>query len=83
MLGDQLRRDVGPLRDRSPGEVRVLLVESTAKAASKRWHRQRLHLVVASMRRFAAELEAEGFDVDVRVAPTLRAGLDAYARLAD
>jgi deoxyribodipyrimidine photolyase-related protein len=78
VLGDQLRRDVGPLRGRRPAETRVLMVESTAKAASKRWHRQRLHLVVASMRRFAAELEVEGFEVDRRVAPTLRAGLDAH-----
>ncbi len=80
MLGDQLRRDVGPLRDRLPGEVRVLLVESTAKAASKPWHRQRLHLVLASMRRFALELRAEGFDVDLRVAPTLPAGLEEHRR---
>jgi deoxyribodipyrimidine photolyase-related protein len=78
VLGDQLRRDVGPLRDRAPGEVRVLMVESTTKAASKPWHRQRLHLVLASMRRFAAELRAEGFEVDLRVAPTLRSGLEAH-----
>ena len=80
MLGDQLRRDVGPLADRRPGEVRVLMVESTAKAASKPWHRQRLHVVLASMRRFAAELRGEGFEVDLRVAPTLRTGLDDHRR---
>jgi deoxyribodipyrimidine photolyase-related protein len=69
---------VGALADRRPGEVRVLVVESRAKLASKRWHRQRLHLVLASLRRFSAELVAEGFDVDHRVAPTLAAGLVAH-----
>jgi len=78
ILGDQLRRDTGPLARRRPGEVRVLLVESDAKIGSGRWHRQRLHLVLASMRRFAAELRDEGFAVDLRRAPSLRAGLAAH-----
>ena len=80
MLGDQLSRDVGPLRERRPGEVQVLVVESTAKLTSKRWHRQRLHLVLASLRRFVQELRDEGFEVDHRHAPTLAAGLDAHRR---
>jgi deoxyribodipyrimidine photolyase-related protein len=75
ILGDQLRRDVGALRERAPGEVRVLVVESHAKLASKRWHRQRAHLVLASLRRFVLELRSEGFEVDHRVAPTMSAGL--------
>ncbi|MBU6329580.1 MAG: cryptochrome/photolyase family protein, partial [Acidobacteria bacterium] len=78
ILGDQLRRDVGALRDRAPGEVRVLMVESLGLFASKRWHRQRAHLVLAAMRRFALELRAEGFEVDLREAATLRAGLLAH-----
>jgi len=78
VLGDQLNRSVGPLARRQPGECRVLLVESSTKIASKRWHRQRLHLVLSAMRHFAAELQADGFDVDYRVADTLRAGLRAH-----
>ena len=78
ILGDQLRRDVGALRDRRPGEVRVLVVESRTKLASMRWHRQRAHLVLASLRRFVAELRADGFEVDHRVAETLPAGLHAH-----
>src|SRR4051812_32964996 len=58
-----------------PATARVLMVESRAKLESKGWHRQRAHLVIASMRRFAAELVAEGFDVDYRRAPSLAAGL--------
>jgi deoxyribodipyrimidine photolyase-related protein len=74
VLGDQLNRQLGALRDATPSSHRVLLVESTAKLTGKRWHRQRAHFVVASMRRFADELRAEGFEVDHRRSPSLRAG---------
>ncbi|MGF1596378.1 MAG: cryptochrome/photolyase family protein [Acidimicrobiales bacterium] len=75
MFGDQLTTDVGPLAGRDPGSCRVLLVESEAKLTSKRWHRQRAHLVISAMRHFAAELETEGHDVDHRRAPSLAEGL--------
>lgn len=78
VLGDQLNRGVGPLSRRAPGECRVLMVESLDKCGSKRWHRQRVHLVLSAMRHFAAELEAEGFAVDYRQAPTLQQGLRAH-----
>jgi deoxyribodipyrimidine photolyase-related protein len=78
VLGDQLNRQIGALGSTRPGEVRVLLVVSRAKATSKRWHRQRLHLVVTAMRRFAAELRRAGYDVDLREADTLAAGLRAH-----
>ncbi len=78
VLGDQLNRRIGALADRTPDDCRVLLVESSRKLASKRWHRQRLHLVVSAMHHFAAELEAEGFEVDHRQAPTLAAGVGAH-----
>ena len=75
ILGDQLRRDTGALAGHRPGEVRVLMVESDAKLGAGRWHRQRLHFVLTSMRRFAEELREEGFAVDYRRAPSLRVGL--------
>ncbi|MEX1216942.1 MAG: cryptochrome/photolyase family protein [Acidimicrobiales bacterium] len=75
ILGDQLRRDTGALAAYAPGQVRVLMVESDAKFADGRWHRQRLHFILAAMRRFAEELRLEGFSVDLRRASTLRAGL--------
>jgi deoxyribodipyrimidine photolyase-related protein len=74
VLGDQLNRGLGPLRDAVPGRHRVLLVESAAKLASKPWHRQRAHLVLSAMRHLAVELEAEGFAVDHRRAATLADG---------
>ncbi len=78
VLGDQLNRQLGALRGATPGDDRVLLVESEAKLASKPFHRQRLHVVVASMRRFVQELQAEGFEVDHRQAASLAAGLAAH-----
>jgi deoxyribodipyrimidine photolyase-related protein len=78
VLGDQLHRDTLVLRDASPSDTRVLFVVSTSFLGSRVWHRQRLHVVLASMRRLAAQLEAEGFEVDWRVAPTMRAGVKAH-----
>ena len=75
VLGDQLDRTRGALAGRMPGECRVLLVESQGLIMSRRWHRQRLHLVLSAMEHFAVELTAEGFDVDHRRASSLRQGL--------
>lgn len=77
VFGDQLNRQIGALADAVPGGDRVLLVEAEQVIARPR-HRQRTHLVVAAMRRFAQELAAEGFEVDVRRAPTMRAGVEAH-----
>ncbi len=79
ILGDQLNRDIASLEGHSPGDCRILFVESQTKWGSKRWHQQRLHLVVSAMRHFAAELRSEGFDVDYRTASSLPAGLRAHA----
>ena len=75
MLGDQLNRRIGALGAAQPGEARVLLVESATKLRSKRFHRQRLHVVLASMRNLAAELRHEGFEVDHRRSSSLAEGL--------
>jgi len=78
VLGDQLNRRIGALALAAPGDARVLLVESAEKLASKPWHRQRAHLILASMRRFADELRRAGFEVDHRRAPSMRAGITAH-----
>ena len=81
VFGDQLHRSIGALGSATPGDARILLVTSTAKVGGRPWHRQRLHLYLAAMRRFAIELRAEGFKVDEVTAPTFRAGLaDHVAR---
>lgn len=78
VFGDQLNRHIGALREATPESHRVLIIESEQKIASKRWHVQRAHFLVTSMRRFAQELAADGFEVDYRFAKTMRSGLDAH-----
>ncbi len=81
VLGDQLNRRISSLSGRTPADARLLMVESTRKLSSKRFHRQRLHLVLTAMRRFASQLRRAGFHVDYRRAPSLRAGLAAHRDL--
>jgi deoxyribodipyrimidine photolyase-related protein len=78
VFGDQLNRRIGAMRTAEPTTHRILLVHSAAALSSKRWHRQRAHFVVTAMRRFAAELRAEGFQVDLRHSTTLAAGLNDH-----
>jgi deoxyribodipyrimidine photolyase-related protein len=78
VLGDQLLPDSGALRDATPADTRVLLIRSTGKVGARPWHRQRLHLILTAMRRFAEDRRAEGFEVDEREAPTFAVGLDAH-----
>jgi deoxyribodipyrimidine photolyase-related protein len=81
VLGDQLTADAPVLANREPGSFRVLLIESRAKLAQRRWHVQRAHLYVAAMRRFARSLTVAGHEVDYVVADSFRAGLTG--RLGD
>ena len=78
VLGDQLDRRLGALGSADPATHRVLLVEGQELLARRRWHRQRAHLVLTSMRRFARELADEGFDVDHRVAYSVAEGVRAH-----
>lgn len=78
VLGDQLNRSIGALSEADPSSHRVLIVESAAKLGSKRWHRQRAHLVLTAMRRFAGELRAAGYEVDHRRSGSLRGGFRAH-----
>jgi deoxyribodipyrimidine photolyase-related protein len=74
VLGDQLGRDRGALAGRVPGSCRVLLVESERLVLGRRWHRQRLHVVLSAMAHFADELRGEGFEVDHVRSATLAEG---------
>jgi deoxyribodipyrimidine photolyase-related protein len=80
VLGDQLNRRISSLEGRSHEDTRILFIESTAKIGSKPYHRQRLHLVLTAMRRFAAELLGAGFEVDYRTAASFAGGLAAHRR---
>jgi deoxyribodipyrimidine photolyase-related protein len=78
VFGDQLNRGIGALAGATPQTHRVLFIESTSKIASRKWHVQRAHFIVASMRKFANELRTEGFQVDYRFAHSMREGFDLH-----
>ncbi|GAC1589365.1 MAG: hypothetical protein NVS3B21_05940 [Acidimicrobiales bacterium] len=80
VFGDQLNDRIASLEGVRPEATRILIVSSEAKLRSKVWHRQRIHLVLTAMRRFATHLRAAGFDVDERHAPSLAEGLAAHRR---
>ncbi len=77
ILGDQLHRNTSALIDATPADTRVLLVVSRQQL-QRRWHRQRLHLVLAGMGKLARSLRNDGFEVDEREADTLADGLHAH-----
>jgi len=79
VFGDQLNREFAHLRGAEPSTHRILMVRSRAQLGGRR-HRQRVHLVLTAMRRFAAGLRREGFEVDEREAPTLIEGLEGHRR---
>jgi deoxyribodipyrimidine photolyase-related protein len=78
VLGDQLNRQLGALALADPEQDRVLMIESRAMIEGRNYHRQRLHLVLTAMRRFAAELEQTGFEVDYVRSSSLQAGLEEH-----
>ena len=80
VFGDQMNRGIGALVEATPRTHRVLFIESTTKIASRKWHVQRAHFIVASMRKFAAELVAEGFHVDYRRAGSMMQGVVEHGR---
>jgi deoxyribodipyrimidine photolyase-related protein len=63
VLGDQLTRELSSLADLGAGDV-VLMVEVADETTYVRHHRQKIALVLAAMRHFAAELAAAGVRVD-------------------
>ena len=75
VFGDQLNPLIGPLATAEKSTTTILLIESQEHRNRRAWHRQRVHLIIASMRRFAAELREQGFVVDFRQAATYRDGL--------
>ncbi|MGA0971696.1 MAG: cryptochrome/photolyase family protein, partial [Ilumatobacteraceae bacterium] len=78
ILADQCHPELAHLRGTSPDETDVLFVVALDKLRAAPWHRQRLHLILTTMRRFAVELTGVGYRVDWRVASSMAAGVDAH-----
>jgi deoxyribodipyrimidine photolyase-related protein len=75
VFGDQLNMNISAMSDARPKTHRILMVEATEKITSKNWHPQRLHLYLSAMRHFSQEVRAAGFEVDYRVASSMREGI--------
>ena len=80
VFGDQLNRGIGALATATPLTHRVLFIESAAKISSQKWHIQRAHFIVASMRKFAHELRSAGFHVDYRMVKSMGQGIKEHVR---
>ncbi len=76
VFGDQLNTRIGALASADPDRDTILMIESRAALRTRPFHRQRLHFVLASMRKFAAALRQAGFR-DCRFDPGRRVGDDA------
>jgi deoxyribodipyrimidine photolyase-related protein len=80
VLGDQLTTSGTALAVGGPEDTQILMIESRAKIDGRPRHKQRLHFILAAMRRFAAERQRQGFEVDYRIADSFAAGLSAHRR---
>jgi deoxyribodipyrimidine photolyase-related protein len=60
---DQLSSDMGPLAREPAGEIGIVLVETTAKAERRPYHKQKLAILLANQRHFALEQAARGVAV--------------------
>lgn len=64
ILGDQLSPEHAALAQTNPRESRVLMIESKARGSALRYHQLKLVLIYSAMRHFAADLRAQGWEVD-------------------
>ena len=64
VLGDQLTRSLASLRERTPDDTVVLMMEVRDEATYVKHHKQKIVLIFSAMRHFAAELRAAGWTVD-------------------
>jgi len=78
---DQLTDAVGPLAERDPEDLGVVVVECPRKGRRRPYHRQKLALVLANLRQFALEQGARGVAVRHLVSDgPYRAALEPFAR---
>ena len=72
---DHLNRHRGVLKTANPTTDAIVLVESARMTTGRPWHKERLFFLISSARHFAAQLEAEGFQVRYLKAATTSDGL--------
>ncbi|MBL8922957.1 MAG: cryptochrome/photolyase family protein [Myxococcaceae bacterium] len=67
---------------KTPAEGQLLVLETRAKVHALPWHRQKLTLIVSSVRHFVEERRAAGFHVEHRLADDYASGVRAFAAWA-
>jgi deoxyribodipyrimidine photolyase-related protein len=76
--GDQLLPH-HPLLDPAQSRERsVVLIESLSRMCARRYHKQKVALVLSAMRHYAEALRAAGWTVDYREADSFTVGLQAH-----
>lgn len=78
VFGDQLNRSIGALATARRETDRILFIESEEKIRSQRWHVQRLHFYLSSMRHFADSLRRDGFEVDYVRSASFRTAIESH-----
>lgn len=76
---DQLTDAVGPLSREKARDIGILIVECPQKAARRPYHKQKLALVLTSIRHFALEQAARGIAVRHVVAESYAHAIAAHA----
>jgi deoxyribodipyrimidine photolyase-related protein len=68
------------MREARPTTHDILMVRSEAMIRSRRWHAQRLHLVLSAAAHHAHDLRSRGFTLHEIVAPTVARGIEDFRR---
>jgi deoxyribodipyrimidine photolyase-related protein len=66
---DRVTDRTGPLTEQPPEQTGIVLVESTAKAMRRPYHKKKLVLLISNMRHFALEQAAKGCSVIYNFSP--------------
>ena len=66
---DRFTDRTGPLTEQSPSETGIVIVESTAKALRRPYHKKKLVVLISNMRHFALEQAAKGVSVLYHFSP--------------
>lgn len=66
---DRYTDRTGPLTEQPPSDTGIVIVESTAKALRRPYHKKKLAVLISNMRHFALEQQAKGVSVLYHFSP--------------
>jgi deoxyribodipyrimidine photolyase-related protein len=66
---DRFTDRIGPLTEQSAADTGIVIVESTAKALRRPYHKKKLAVLISNMRHFALEQQARGVSVLYHFSP--------------